>query len=246
MRETGCYKLSARVTQSAYTLRPYCAHGNATGPPRGGAAPVKGGVNFLEGDIHVLDEDDRLPRCMIALPLAAAAGTRDPGVNQRQHNQQQRIQQGVKSGELTRGETHRLAAEQRHIRREEARYKSDGQLTRAERADLNRDQNRASRDIYRQKHDAEARPPAAVRDPGVNARQHNQHDRIAQGVRSGELTRGRGEGPARARALDPAGGAHYKSDGMLTRDERKDLHQDLNAASREHLQREARRGNAQY
>ena len=33
---------------------------------------------------------------------ADANRTRDPGVNQRQHNQRERIQQGVKSGELTR------------------------------------------------------------------------------------------------------------------------------------------------
>ena len=169
---------------------------------------------------------------LMALPLVAAAGTRDPGLNQRQHNQQQRIQQGVESGELTRGETRRLAAEQRHIRREDARYKSDGQLTRAERADLNRDQNRASRDIYRQKHDAEARPPAAVRDPGVNDRQHNQHDRIAQGVRSGELTKDEAKGLRAEQRSIRQDERSYKSDGMLTKAESKDLHQDLNASSR--------------
>jgi hypothetical protein len=169
---------------------------------------------------------------LMALPLVAAAGTRDPGVNQRQHNQQHRIQQGVKSGELTRGETHRLEAGQRHIRREEARYKSDGQLTRAERADLHRDQTRASRDIYRQKHDPQDRPAAAVRDPGVNARQHNQHDRIAQGVRSGELTKDEAKGLRTEQRSLRQEERQYKSDGMLTKDERKDLHQDLNASSR--------------
>ena len=169
---------------------------------------------------------------LIALPLAAAAGTRDPGVNQRQHNQQQRIQQGVKSGELTRGETRRLETEQRHIRHEEARYKSDGQLTRAERADLQHDLNRSSRHIYNQKHDGEARPPAAVRDPGVNQRQHNQHDRIAQGVRSGELTKGEAKGLRAEQRSIRQEERLYKSDGMLTKAERTDLHQDLNAASR--------------
>jgi len=169
---------------------------------------------------------------LCALPFVAAAGTRDPGVNHRQQNQQQRIQQGVKSGELTRGETHRLAAEQSRIRREEARYKSDGSLTRAERADLQRDLNRSSRHIYNQKHDAQDRPPAAVRDPGVNARQRSQHDRIAQGVRSGELTKDEAQGlRAESRSIRQEE-RQYKSDGTLTRDERKDLHQDLNAASR--------------
>ena len=94
---------------------------------------------------------------LVALPVVAVAGNRDPGVNQLQHNQQQRIQQGVQSGELTRGETRRLQAEQRGIRQEERAYKADGQLTRAERADLRQDLNVASRTIYSEKHDSETR-----------------------------------------------------------------------------------------
>ena len=169
---------------------------------------------------------------LAALPMIAVAGTRDPGVNQRQHNQQERIHQGVKSGELTRGEARRLEGEQRHIGREERAYKADGQLTRAERADLRHDQDRASRDIYRQKHDAQHRPPAGVRDSGVNARQHSQQDRIAQGVRSGELTKDEAKGlRAEQRGIRQEERA-YKSDGTLTRDERRDLHQDLSTASR--------------
>jgi len=166
-----------------------------------------------------------------ALPAVAMAGTRDPGVNQRQHNQQARIQQGVKSGELTRGEATRLQAEQRHIRREERRYKSDGELTPAERADLQRDLNRSSRHIYDQKHDAQDRPPAAVRDPGVNRAQHSQRNRIAQGVRSGELTRDEAKGLRQEQREIRKEEREYKSDGALTRDERKDLRQDLKASS---------------
>lgn len=169
---------------------------------------------------------------LVALPVIAAAGSRDPGVNQRQHHQQHRIQQGVQSGELTRGETRRVEAEQRRIRHEERAYKADGHVTRAERADLRRDQNHASRDIYRQKHDAQDRPPAAMRDPGVNARQHNQHDRIAQGVRSGSLTKDEAKGLRDDQRSIRQDERQNKSDGTLTRDERKDLHQDLNVASR--------------
>lgn len=85
------------------------------------------------------------------------AGAHDPGVNARQHHQQQRMKQGVRSGELTRGETRHLANEQRHIRAEERRYKADGKLTRVERGDLNHDLNQVSRHIYNEKHDAEKR-----------------------------------------------------------------------------------------
>lgn len=78
-------------------------------------------------------------------------------VNQRQQEQRERIEQGVKSGELTWRETAKLAREQRHIKKEEARYRSDGDLTARERADLQRDLNKASRDIHEQKHDAQDR-----------------------------------------------------------------------------------------
>lgn len=80
-----------------------------------------------------------------------------PGVNARQHHQQQRIGQGLRSGDLTRDEARKLEREQRHIRREERRYLSDGQLTPGERADLQRDLNSASRHIYNERHDAEQR-----------------------------------------------------------------------------------------
>jgi len=90
---------------------------------------------------------------LAALPLIASAGTRDPGVNERQHNQRARIQQGVNSGELTRG----LRTEQQQIKREETGYKADGELTARERADLHRDLNRSRRHIYNQKHDADTR-----------------------------------------------------------------------------------------
>lgn len=180
-----------------------------------------------------------MKRILTALACLAIAGTslaasadRGPGINARQHKQQHRIQQGVRSGELTPREATRVRTEQRAIRAEERRYRADGTLTPGERTDLHHDLNRASGDIYRQKHDAHDRPAVAVRDPGVNRRQHVQRDRIGQGVRAGELTkdevRGLGQEQRSIRQEERA----YKSDGVVTRDERKDLHQDLGQASR--------------
>lgn len=159
--------------------------------------------------------------------------TRDPGVNARQHNQRERIQQGVRSGELTRRETGKLVEEQRDVRQLERAYKSDGTLTGAERRDLHHEQNQASRDIYRQKHDEQDRPPAAVRDPGVNQRQANQTGRIVQGVKSGELTHSEAQELRTERGDIRDLEQTYKSDGKLTGAERQDLHQQLNQQSQE-------------
>jgi hypothetical protein len=161
-----------------------------------------------------------------------AAGTRDPGVNARQANHRERIHQGVRSGELTRRETRNAAEDQRDIRQLERAYKSDGKLTGRERADLHHEQNQASRALYRNKHDAQDRP-AAPRGPGVDRREFNQTGRIMQGVRTGELTREEAtelRGEQKDIRMQELG---YKSDGAYTREERKDLHQELNQQSKE-------------
>lgn len=82
---------------------------------------------------------------------------RDPGVNARQHMQQDRIRQGVRSGSLTREEAQALRQEGREIRQLEREYRSDGVLTREERKTLHQELNERSRDIYREKHDSEHR-----------------------------------------------------------------------------------------
>src|SRR5882672_3735445 len=85
---------------------------------------------------------------------------RDPGVNARQHGQQKRIHEGVKSGELTKPEAKGLEKEERVIRQEERQFKSDGVLTAEERAKLNADLKKVSQDIYNEKHDGDVRPKA--------------------------------------------------------------------------------------
>lgn len=71
------------------------------------------------------------------------------------------------------------------------------------------------------------------RDPGVKARQHIQGDRIKQGVRSGELTRAETRGLVQERQEIRAQERAYKSDGVMTREKRKDMHQDLNDLSKD-------------
>jgi uncharacterized protein HemX len=80
------------------------------------------------------------------------------GVNQRQHNQQERIREGVRSGELTRRETARLQTRQARIRVNETyARRSGGQFTAGERARIQRQLDRSSRQVYRQKNDRQDR-----------------------------------------------------------------------------------------
>ena len=82
------------------------------------------------------------------------------GINRREYREQQRINQGIRSGELTRREAARLEAGLARIRTDErfARM-SGGGISPRERARLEREMNRESRYIYRQKHDGQDRIP---------------------------------------------------------------------------------------
>ena len=86
------------------------------------------------------------------------AGSR--GINSREYREQQRINQGIRSGELTRREARRLEAGLARIRIDE-RYarSSGGGISPRERARLERELNRESRAIYRQTHDGQDRNP---------------------------------------------------------------------------------------
>ena len=79
-------------------------------------------------------------------------GIHTPHINKQQHEQQKRIRQGVRSGELTRGETRRLEKDEREIRQEERAAKADGTVTAEERREINKDLNKTNRQIYRAKH----------------------------------------------------------------------------------------------
>lgn len=100
---------------------------------------------------------------ILVLALAAIAGasfaqgaaTSTPRIDQREARQEQRIANGVATGQLTPREAARLETEQAHIAASEAKAKSDGVVTAKERAALTRKQNHASRRIHRQKHDAQ-------------------------------------------------------------------------------------------
>jgi len=93
---------------------------------------------------------------VLALGISVSA-QRTPSVDRREHRQQRRIHQGVKSGSLTRREAARLERQQGRTRRMERRAKADGTVTAKERARLQHRENRTSRRVYRQKHDRQKR-----------------------------------------------------------------------------------------
>lgn len=87
-----------------------------------------------------------------SLTQAVVADVDTPRIDQRQANQQQRIEQGVTSGELTQREAARLQNQQMRIEHMEEAAKADGEVTKGERARITHRQNEAGRAITRKKH----------------------------------------------------------------------------------------------
>ena len=77
-------------------------------------------------------------------------------VNRREQNQQNRIANGVKSGQLTPGETRRLERGEQRLEKNEKRdmAKDNGHLTKQDQRQLNREANHMSKRIYKDKHNA--------------------------------------------------------------------------------------------
>ena len=87
----------------------------------------------------------------------AYAEAETPVIDQRQANQEKRIDQGIASGQLNEREAHRLNKQQGHINKMEDKAKSDGVVTKKEKARIHQAQDRASRHIAREKHDRQGK-----------------------------------------------------------------------------------------
>ncbi len=88
------------------------------------------------------------------LALAQSSGTTSTErIDKRQANQQKRIDEGVKSGQLTQKEAARLQKGQDRVQRMEDKAKADGKVTKKERRHIEKAQDRQSKKIAREKHD---------------------------------------------------------------------------------------------
>ena len=76
-----------------------------------------------------------------------------PMIDQRQANQDQRIDQGIASGQLNEQEAKRLRRQREYVNKMEDRALSDDVMTKRERARIGAAQNRTSHHIAREKHD---------------------------------------------------------------------------------------------
>ena len=156
-----------------------------------------------------------------------------PTVAQRKENQQDRIANGVQSGQLTAGETAKLEKKEAAINKETAadRAANGGKLTAAEKKQINGQQNQMSKQIYADKHNANT---AHYRNNKVGQRRENQQDRIAQGIKSGQLTAGEtAKLENQQQGINKQVAADRKAHGgTLTTSEKKHINKEQNGASK--------------
>jgi hypothetical protein len=168
-----------------------------------------------------------------ATPATTPAPAAKPTIAQRKENQQDRIAQGVKSGQLTAGETSKLETKEAAINGETKadRAANGGKLTAAEKAKINKQQNGVSKQIYADKHNANTQHYGNNK---VDQRRENQQDRIAQGIKSGQMTAGEA---AKAENQQKGINQQVRADraangGKLTTGEKKQVSKEQNAASK--------------
>lgn len=178
-----------------------------------------------------------------ANPTNAAAAAR-PTVNGREANQDQRISNGLRSGQMTSGEAARATANQSRIDGQvnADRSANGGTLTTGERQQINREQNNASRQVYNDNHNGNSVAPNAV-----DNREANQQQRTANGLRSGQITSGEA---ARTNGRQAGVDQQVRNDraangGALNGQQRQQVNRQQNANSRQ-INREAHNGKADH
>jgi hypothetical protein len=130
----------------------------------------------------------------LSLALCSVVHAQEPAAvaARRDGNQQERIEQGLQSGQLSSKEAGQLERDEQHLDRTQARdLKSGGALTPQEKAQITRQQNAVSRDIYHDKHNGVTGNPDSASSQRLQAdvqRNANQQQRITNGINNGTLT----------------------------------------------------------
>lgn len=153
---------------------------------------------------------------------------------QRDVNQQQRIEQGLQSGQLSTREAGQLERQQQHIDKMEARDLKNGSISPTEQARLNAAENRASRDIYADKHNGVTGNPGSASSERMQAdvqRNVNQQQRIANGVNNGSLTNREVGSLERGQAHVDRKEANAAADGHVSAAEQRNIQRSENRQS---------------
>ena len=171
----------------------------------------------------------------VGMSPAMAQGTNTPRIDQAQQAISARIQQGLASGQITPSEAQVLYRRDREIQMRENQYKAYGNVHPQQRQQLRDDLSALGADVERMMNNRDVvRPPgSAAQTPGIDNQDAQISQRIDEGVRSGRIT------PREARKLQSRQReiarheVYFKSDGIVTQQERRQLRNELTALRNE-------------
>lgn len=129
---------------------------------------------------------------IMSAPFASAVFAQTVGTEvQRDVNQENRIEQGLKSGQLSTGEAAKLERGEARIDRMESNAQKNGNLSPQEAARIQQAQNQESGRINKLENNAVSGNPNSASSQRMQAdvqRNVNQQNRIEQGIQSGAVT----------------------------------------------------------
>jgi len=209
-------------------------HENFAGQDRSQLASVNGGRPGTTASSNIASYHQVSMQHSASQPISQAdrvAGSKyNP--NSREANQDQRIANGERSGQMTSGEAARADRTQSAIDQQvhNDRVANGGKLTGAELQQINGEQNAASRQIYNENHNGNTVQPNEV-----NNREANQQQRTANGLRSGQMTSGEAARTnANQAALDQnVHNERVANGGRLTQQQRQQANRQENRNSRQ-------------
>lgn len=173
---------------------------------------------------------------ILSAPLATTAFAQTVGSEvQRDINQENRIEQGLKSGQLSTGEAARLERGEARIDRMESKALKDGNLSPEEAARIQRAQNQESGTINRLKHNDVSGNPNSASSQRMQTdvqRNINQQNRVEQGIQSGQLTNKEASRLERGQARVDRSEARAGADGHVSAREQARIQRQENAQSR--------------
>ena len=173
---------------------------------------------------------------MMSTPFASHVFAQTVGSEvQRDINQESRIEQGLKSGQLSTGEAARLERGEARIDRMESKSLKDGAVSAEEAARIPRAQNQEAAAINRLKHNDVAGNPSSASSQRMQTdvqRNINQQNRIEQGVQSGQLTNKEASRLERGQARIDRAEARAGADGHISAGEQARIQHRENVQSR--------------
>lgn len=178
----------------------------------------------------------------LGMSPAMAQNTNTPGIDSSQQAIGARIQQGMQSGRLTPSEAQALYARDRDISVREMRYKSDGQATQQERQQLRADLSALNDDVERMiaNNVVVGRPGypgnQSGNTPGIDNQEFTIDERIDEGIRTGRINPREARNLRSRQRMIDRHEANFKSDGVVTKQERRQLRNEL-AALRDQVER---------